>query len=110
MAAPVPPPMAAPAAAPSAVPTAAVPTPLDTDARFGLTPLTCSLAYCLQFKSSPRNWSKFLPEPGRTITLGPEGMLTQALRKKTEHTTSRADNLGVSRISYSIIHTTLLLS
>jgi hypothetical protein len=46
-----------------------------------------------------------LPEPGRTITLGPEGMLTHALKEnmETEHTASRAGSLGIVYIVMMIL-------
>src|SRR6266704_3177461 len=41
---------------------------------------------CLQSISSARNWSKLLPVPGNTITLGPLGTLTQAPSRSAART------------------------
>ena len=75
--------MIAPAAAPIAVPTAALFRPLFSAATSGVVPPTWLLANWRHFMSSARNWSKFLPVPGSTITPGPLGMLTQPASSST---------------------------
>lgn len=71
-------PIAAPAAAPTAVPTAAPRTVLCVVACFVVVPVCC-IAQCRQTASSDWNCSKFFPLPGRTITLGPVGIVAHAV-------------------------------
>src|SRR5487761_2688875 len=70
--------MTAPAAAPIAVPMAALFTPLSVAAWDADTPPTWDSAYCLQSRSSARNWSKVLPVPGKAMMLGPVGIVVHA--------------------------------
>src|SRR5919197_2744772 len=72
-------PIAAPAAAPTAVPAAAPVTVLVVAAFFRVVPV-CWAAHWRQTPSSVWNCSKFLPVPGRTITLGPVGTVAHAAK------------------------------
>src|SRR6185436_2159912 len=78
-AAPLLPPMAPPATAPITVPMAALEMPLFAAALLGEMPVWL-LAYARQSRSSARNWSKLMPVPGSTITVGPLGMVMQPAR------------------------------
>src|SRR5579871_5105711 len=69
--------MRAPAAAPIAVPIAALATPLSTADWLAVLPPTWYEANWRQSTSSALNWSKDLPVPGSTSTLGPSGTLAQ---------------------------------
>jgi hypothetical protein len=81
VAAPRLPSITAPATAPITVPTTALRAALSSAACCGDAP-SCSAAYCLHDASSVRNWSKFFPVPGKVITLGPLGIVTQAPNAK----------------------------
>src|SRR5579862_209927 len=90
--------MSAPAAAPIAVPITALFTPLSAAAWSAEVPPTWLLANCRQSMSSARNWSKLLPVPGSTITLGPVGMLTQAPSSSNEPASATREMIGMAFI------------
>src|SRR5438270_4051819 len=82
---PVTEPIAAPAAAPITVPGTALAVAASAAACPAL-PVVCC-AYWLQAKPSAWNSSKLLFVPGRTITLGPLGTVTHALRSAVPQST-----------------------
>jgi len=67
------PPIRPPAATPTAVPTAALFTALLVCASAAVWPPICEEANWRHSLSSKRNSSKLFVDPGRTITLGPDG-------------------------------------
>ena len=75
---PVAAPIAAPSPAPNIVPTAAPLTRVWLALSTG-SPPTCWLAHCRQTASSDWNTSKGFSGPGHTMTLGPVGIVAQAL-------------------------------
>jgi len=89
-------PEAAPAAAPIAVPTAAPVTKLSVAAFLVVMPADWS-AHWRQATSSAWNCSKGFPVPGRTITLGPVGMVAQAPSSTASGAARRSDFIASSR-------------
>src|SRR5439155_1729824 len=89
-------PRAAPAAAPIAVPTAAPVTKLSVAAFLVVMPADWS-AHWRQAASSAWNCSKGFPVPGRTITLGPVGMVAQAPSSTASGAARRSDFIASSR-------------
>src|SRR5204863_72899 len=81
---------AAAAAAPIAVPTAAPVTKLSVAAFLVVMPADWS-AHWRQAASSAWNCSKGFPVPGRTITLGPVGMVAQAPSSTASGAARRSD-------------------
>ena len=77
-----------------AVPTAALRTPLSACAVDAVAPPTWLEANCLHSISSARNWSKLLPVPGNTITLGPSGIVVQPAISPRPATITAADVLA----------------
>src|SRR6266508_5918383 len=73
--------MAAPSPAPTTVPTAAPVTVLAAPAWLGVVPVCCN-AHCRHTASSAWNCSKLFPSPGSTMTLGPEGTVAHAVRRR----------------------------
>src|SRR6202163_326779 len=82
---PVTEPIAAPAAAPITVPATALAVAASAAACPALPVICC--AYWLQAKPSAWNSSKLLFVPGRTMTLGPLGTVTQALSSAVPQST-----------------------
>src|SRR5262245_58563943 len=75
-------PRAAPAAAPRSVPIVAPLTVLSVVTLSVFVPVCCA-AHWRHIESSTWNCSKFLPSPGSTMTLGPDGIDAQALSSST---------------------------
>jgi hypothetical protein len=74
---------------------AALLTAASVEACPGVVP-ACALAHCRQTASSVWNCSKVFPWPGRTITLGPVGIVAQALSPTTAR---RGRSLQAKRMS-----------
>jgi hypothetical protein len=95
-------PMAAPSAPPSSVPIVAPLTALLATGSFAPAPLWLK-AHCRQESSSTWKTSNGLPEPGKTITLGPAGTVAQAPSSGTTATSKNpADRLITAMSSQAL--------